>query len=64
VRRSSRRKQARRLGASHERERIDTPAFIKALDLASAAAQPVCIAGTAFALVALLDDLAEMERLH
>ncbi len=43
-------------------ERIDTPAFVTALDLASAAAQPVCIAGTAFALVALLDDLAEMGR--
>ncbi|GAC1303380.1 MAG: coenzyme F390 synthetase [Vulcanimicrobiaceae bacterium] len=37
---------------------IDTPGFVKALDLAIASAQPVCIAGTAFAFVALLDDLA------
>jgi hypothetical protein len=37
---------------------IDTPGFAKALTLAVAQRQPVCISGTAFALVALLDALA------
>jgi len=41
---------------------IDTGGFCKALDAATAAAQPVCIAGTAFALVALLDELATLGR--
>ncbi len=36
---------------------IDTAGFGKALDLAIAAGQPVCIAGTAFGLVALIDAL-------
>ncbi len=43
-------------------DRIDTPGFGKAFELAIAQAQPVCIAGTAFALVALLDDLAATGR--
>lgn len=36
---------------------IDTAGFCKALDLAIKSAQPVCIAGTAFGLVALVDAL-------
>lgn len=38
-------------------DRVDTAGFAKALDAACAAAQPVCIAGTAFGLAALLDEL-------
>jgi hypothetical protein len=40
-----------------EDDRVDTAGFVKALGAACAAAQPVCIAGTAFALAALLDEL-------
>ena len=41
---------------------VDVAGFTKALDAAIAAAQPVCIAGTAFGLVALLDGLAQTGR--
>jgi hypothetical protein len=37
---------------------VDVAGFTRALELACKAAQPVCIAGTAFAFVALLDALA------
>jgi len=40
-----------------EDDRVDVAGFAKALDAACALAQPVCIAGTAFALAALLDEL-------
>ncbi len=38
-------------------DRIDVAGFAKALDVACAQAQPVCVAGTAFAFAALLDEL-------
>lgn len=41
---------------------VDIAGFTKALDLAIAQSQPVCIAGTAFALVALLDGLTASGR--
>lgn len=41
---------------------VDIAAFAKALDLAIAQQQPVCIAGTAFAFVGLLDGLAASGR--
>jgi len=41
---------------------VDVAAFAKALDLAIRDRLPVCIAGTAFGLVALLDGLAGRER--
>ncbi|GAC1560303.1 MAG: coenzyme F390 synthetase [Vulcanimicrobiaceae bacterium] len=41
---------------------VDVVAFTKALDAAIAARRPVCIAGTAFALVALLDGLSATGR--
>jgi hypothetical protein len=40
-----------------EDDRVDVSGFAKALDAACAQAQPVCVAGTAFALAALLDEL-------
>jgi len=43
-------------------ESVDVAGFTKALDLAIAQKQAVCIAGTAFALVALLDGLATTGR--
>ncbi len=43
-------------------ETLDVAGFTKALDVAIAAAQPVCIPGTAFALVELLDGLAAAGR--
>jgi hypothetical protein len=43
-------------------ESVDVAGFTKALDLAIAQKQAVCIAGTAFALVALLDGLAASSR--
>ncbi len=41
---------------------VDVAGFTKALDLAIKESQPVCIAGTAFAFVALLDGLAAAGR--
>jgi hypothetical protein len=41
---------------------VDVDGFCKALDAACNAAQPVCIAGTAFAFVALLDALAAQQK--
>jgi hypothetical protein len=38
-------------------DRVDAAGFAKALDAACAQAQPVCVAGTAFGLAALLDEL-------
>jgi len=43
-------------------ERVDAAAFARALDAAIFERQAVCIAGTAFAFVALLDALAESGR--
>jgi hypothetical protein len=41
---------------------VDVHGFVRALDVACKNAQPVCIAGTAFAFVALLDGLAHVQR--
>ena len=43
-------------------ETVDVPGFTKALDLAIAQKQPVCIAGTAFAFVAMLEGLTASGR--
>jgi hypothetical protein len=43
-------------------DRIETDRFITAFDEAIGATQPVCITGTAFALLALLDALEERKR--
>jgi hypothetical protein len=41
---------------------VDVAGFVRALDAACKVGQPVCIAGTAFAFVALLDGLAQTQR--
>lgn len=40
-----------------EDERVDSAGFVRAFDAAAAEARPLCIAGTAFAFVTLLDAL-------